>query len=437
MKKTMTMGAMTVALLAAVGCSETETDLIINPGNDDQVSLGIAANLKVDASSKAATKSVVAGELITYDIASYSNADSVPGLGLVITNKDVSDWYSPDAGLYTGHHIWYMGSEKGADWKSIKQKETTFAATKEVPYYLTKEIGQVFAYYPYNKDFDPQDVSDLKLPIKVIASGMIDASTNNAKKYWKVSGSNGSWSSTPKTDQVNLALSTEKDYLYFAGTGGRYVNNGRAVGETPVKPDADPDNENPDNPGYKINLDMKHAMSMITFRVYDGGKLSTKNVNFTKFRIKNAGESATNPFKMGDGFMSLTDGTIIPDNLQDGDITRTISNYILMRQLVSGEKEDAQSFILNGTAVNPKQVCKTVSAIIYPTEFKEGDIEVIITLQEEGADAAVDYPVILPDNNWLANSNHVYTLSAGRNKLTVMDVSVEKWDDVEEDELPL
>ena len=427
----MTMGAMAIALLTVVGCSETETDLKIDSGGDDQVSLGVAANLKVDANARATSKSVVTGDLITYDAAKYGDTDYAPGLGIVITNKSANGWYSPDAGPYTGYHIWYMGSEKGADWKSIKQKESTFATTKEVPYYLTKDIGQVFAYYPYDASFTPGSASDLKLPITVLPSGTIDASTNNAKKFWDIN----KWSSTPKTDQVNLALSTEKDYLYFAGTEGRYVNNGRTAGETPVKPDADPDNNNATNPGYKINLDMKHAMSMITFRVYDGGKLSTKNVNFTKFRIKNAA-GGTSPFKMGSGFMSLTDGTITPNSQTNGDIIRTISNYILMRQVESGEAESAQSFILSGTTVNAKQVCKTVSAIIYPTQFAEGDIEVTITLQETG-ETAVDYPVILPDNNWEANSNYVYTLSAGRNKLTVMDVSVEKWNDVEEDELPL
>lgn len=428
MKKIMTMGAMAIALLTIVGCSETETDLKIDSGGDGQVPLGVAANLKVDANARTASKSVVAGEAITYDAAKYGDA---PGLGIVITNKDANGWYSPDAGLYTGHHVWYMGSDKGADWKSIQKKESTFADTKEVPYYLTKEVGQVFAYYPYDASFTPSGASDLKLPIEVLPSGTIDASTNNAKKYW----SGTAWVSTPKADQVNLALSTEKDYLYFAGTEGRYVNNGRTAGETPVKPDADPDNNNMTNPGYKINLDMKHAMSMITFRVYDGGKLSTKDVNFTKFRIKNA-VGGTSPFKMGTGFMSLTDGTITPNSQQDGDIIRTISNYILMRQVESGETESAQSFVLNGTTVNAKQVCKTVSAIIYPTQFTEGDIEVTITLQETGG-SPVDYPVILPDNNWEANSNYVYTLSAGRNKLTVMDVSVEKWNDIEEDELPL
>lgn len=438
MKKSMTMGAMAIALLTAVGCSETETDLVIDSGTGDQVALGITPNLKVDAGTKAATKSVVSGEAITYDIAKYGVIDYAPGLGVLITNKDVNGWYTPDGSEYTGHHVWYMGNEKGAGWISIKQKAASFADTKEVPYYLTKEIGKVYAYYPYDASITGSlssitQESDLKIPITILPYGTIDATTNNAKKYWK----DGAWTTTPKTDQINLSLTTEKDYLYFAGEAGRYVNNGRATGETPVKPEDEPNNTNEANPGYKINLDMKHAMAMVTFRVYDGGKLSANDVNFTKFQIKNATTSTANPFKMGTAYMSLVDGAITPNSLTNGDISRMVTNYTLMRQVEAEGTESQYDFKVNGSTVNAKIVSKTVSAIVYPTAaFGDDDIQVIITLKE-GANADMEFPVTLPANEWQANNNYIYTLSAGRNKLTVMDVTVEAWNDNEQDEIPL
>lgn len=438
MKKTMTMGAMAVALLTAVGCSETETDLIIDSGDGDQVALGITPNLKVDAGTKAATKSVVSGEALTYDISKYGEADYAPGLGVLITNKNANGWYTPDGTEYTGHHVWYMGTDKGAGWISIKEKKNTFADTKEVPYYLTKEVGMVYAYYPYDASITTSlssisAESDLKIPVTILASGTIDAATNNAKKYWK----DGAWATTPKTDLLNLSLATEKDYLYFAAENGRYVNNGRTAGQTPVKPEDEPKNTDDVNPGYKINLDMKHAMAMVTFRVYDGGKLSVNDVNFTKFQIKNTDSSTDKFFKMGTAYMSLVDGTITPNSLTDGDISRTITNYTLMRQVESGETESAQSFVANGNTVNAKIVSKSVSAIVYPTAaFGDDDIQVIITLKE-GSNADMVFPVTLPANEWQANNNYIYTLSAGRNKLTVMDVTVEAWNDNEQDEIPL
>lgn len=431
MKKSMTMGALFIALLTATSCSETETEIVDGTSDDDLVTLGITPNLKVDAGSKASTKSVVSGDLITYNAADYGQADIAPGLGIVITDKNATDWYQPDAGGYTGHHVWYMGDARGANWISIQTKGVDFETTREVPYFLTKNIGQVYAYYPYDPTLNIASATDLKIPVTILASGNIDASTNNAKKYWN----GGVWTSTPRTNLINLSLSTEKDYLYFGADGGRYVNNGRTVGQQPVKPEDEPDNTNDVNPGYKINLDMKHAMAMVTFRVYDGGKLSDNDVNFTKFRIKNM-TGGSDPFKMGTAYMSLVDGTITPNALVNGDINRTIDNYILMRQVETGGTEGQYSFVTNGTTVNAKVVSKAVSNIVYPTTFGDNDIEVIVTLKE-GVDAAVDYPVVLPANSWDANNNYIYTLSAGRNKLTVMDVTVEAWIDNEEDEIPL
>lgn len=431
MKTIMTKWAMLMALATAVGCSETETEIGIDPVPDGngQVALGINANLKVDAGMKSATKSVVSGSAITYT--DYADA---PGLGVVVTNKTATGWYAPDEanGGYAGYHVWYMGDAKGANWISIKDKGNSFDVKNETPYYLTKEVGQVYAYYPYDNTVNISSinsVADLKIPVTVIATGEIDATANNAKKYWNSS----QWATTTKANLVNLSLSTEKDYLYFAGTEGRYVNNGRADGKTPVLPEADPNNNDADNPGYKINLDMKHAMAMVSFRVYDGGHLSGNNVNFTKFEIKNH-DGGNSLFKTGTGKMSLENG-VITDNTTIGTMARTIKNYVLMRQIESGA-EGEYAFIQNGNTVNGQTVSKSVSAIVYPTSFNDNEIEVDITLKE-GNNPEVVYTVTLPAYDWTAGSNCVYTFSAGRNKLTVMDVTVEEWQEDAQPDIPL
>lgn len=431
-----TMWVMLIALLTATSCSETETGIDPEPGNDGQVSLGITPNLKVDAGTKAATKSVVSGETITYPVKQFTSSDYAPGLGVLVTNSGATGWYTPDGTEYTGHHVWYMGDDTGKNWISIKEKKDTYESTKEVPYYLTKEVGKVYAYYPYNSSISLSisKESDLKIPVTVLSSGEIDATANNAKKYWKTNA----WAATAKADLVNLSLSTEKDYLYFAGEAGRYVNNGRASGQTPVASDADPDNTNENNPGYKINLDMKHAMTMISFRVYDGGHLSDKDVNFTKFEIKNH-TGGSNLFKTGDGKMTLTDGAITGTSTTTG-LSRTVTNYILMRQIDEEGTEGEHAFISTGTStssINGKNVSRTVSAVIYPiATFDDNEIDVEITLQE-GSNTAVVYPITLQGNTWEAGNNYIYTFSAGRNKLTVVDVAVEAWVDNEQDEIPL
>ena len=427
---------MFLALVTATCCSETETEIDPEPGSGGQVALGITPNLKVDAGTKAATKSVVSGEKIT-----YTDYNSAPGLGVLVTNSTSTGWYKPDetGSGYTGHHVRYIGDGNGANWISITDKKSSYDQKNEVPYYLTKTVGKVYAYYPYNEDLGISSISsesNLKIQVKVLTTGEIDASTNNARKYWDVN----KWSQpSSKGTPVNLSLSTENDYLYFDATeSGRYVNNGRAEGQTPVTPEADPDNTNDKNPGYKINLNMKHAMAMVSFRVYDGGHLSDKDVKFTTFKIKNHTDGSS-LFKTGEGYMSLTDGAITGPSTTTG-MTRTITGYILMRQVEEGGKEGEHAFVQNGktsSSVNGQTVSKTVSALVYPIEsFDDNEIDVEITLQE-GENPVVVYQVTLPANNWSAGDNYIYTFSAGRNKLTIMDVTVEKWNDVDQVEIPL
>lgn len=86
MEKTVTTWAMLIAFLAAVGCSESETAIDPEPGgNGDQVALGVAANLKVDAGARSVSKSVVSGEAIT-----YTDYTTAPGIGVVITNSSIN-----------------------------------------------------------------------------------------------------------------------------------------------------------------------------------------------------------------------------------------------------------------------------------------------------------------------------------------------------------
>lgn len=426
---------MLIALMTATSCSETETEIDPTPdeGGSGQAVLGITTNLKVEASSKAQTKAVVSGTAITYSEANYTDADLAPGLGVVITNHDGKAWYTPDAaGAYTGHHVWYIGDAKGENWKSIKDdKSTSFAEAKEVPYFLTKEVGQVYAYYPYDKSYTPTTMStDLKIPITILTEGAINATTNNAAMAWQ----SGSWKKN-NNNAVNLSLATEKDYLYFDPEDrGRYVNNGRAAG-TPFDPEGTIDNTKTDNPGYKIELTMKHAMAMVSFRVYDGGNLSDDAVSFTKFEIKN--HSGSQLFKIGDAYMSLTDGTITDKNRSAGSISRTITDYTLMRQIKEGEEGNETNTFIETRTVTGQSVSKIVSAIVYPTTFGDNAIDVEITLNEGGSKGVVVYPVTLPGNAWDAGTHWIYTFSAGRNKLSLMSVSVVDWDVQEPDDIPL
>lgn len=359
MKTITTKWAMLIALVTAFSCTETETGIEPEPGGGDgQVALGINPNLKVDAGLKSTTKAVVSGSAIT-----YTDYDTAPGLGVVVTSSDAIGWYSPDVSSsgYTGHHVWYIGDVKGENWISIESKGLSYDPKNEKPYYLTETVGKVYAYYPYDENAlsslsNISGEGSLKIPVSVLASGDIDAATNNANKIWN--SSNGSWGNNNAANRaINLSDTDEKDYLYFAAEGGgRYVNNGRAKNQTPFDPEQGPKNTDADNPGYLINLDMKHAMAMVSFRVYDGGNLSSNDVKFTKFVIKNHDGSSNSYIKTGNGKMLLSDGTI-SDNTSTGTLTRNITNYILMKQIKDGVQSD-KAFIENKSTLNGQLVSK-------------------------------------------------------------------------------
>lgn len=423
MKTTKTMWAISIALLAATSCSETETEIDPEPGSGGQVSLGITPNLKVEAGTKAATKSVVDGDLITYT--DYATA---PGLGVLVTNSGATGWYTPD-GTDDRHHVWYMGDAKGENWLSITDRGNSYEAIKEVPYYLTETVGKVYAYYPYDESINISSISsegDLKIPVTVQASGSIAASVNNAEKIW-----NTSWKTNTANKSKKQVTADEKDYLYFAGPN-RYVNNGRASGQPSFNPEDGPANDNADNPGYLISLEMQHGLAMVSFRVYDGGHLSDENVTFTKFQLKNHSDGEL--LKTGNGKMSLVDGAIT-ENATAGNVTREITDYTLMKQVGQGEKESASAFIATPT-VKGQSVSKSVSALVYPLNFEEDQIDAVITLKIGNGDP-VDYTVTLPGYEWTAGTNCIYTFSAGRNKLTLTDVSVVEWEDDPQDDIQL
>lgn len=149
MKKLLTLAAVSAAaMLTATSCSEKETDEILTPGNGNAVALGIDMGVQATA-----TKAVVEGKKITY--VDYDT--EARGLGIVVLNAAGTALYAPDntadypAGNTT---VWFMGDALGANWKAISALGGSFAAATAKPYFLTENVGRVYAYYPRSASFD-------------------------------------------------------------------------------------------------------------------------------------------------------------------------------------------------------------------------------------------------------------------------------------------
>ena len=148
----------------------------------------INPNLKVDAGLKSTTKAVVSGSAIT-----YTDYDTAPGLGVVVTSSDAIGWYSPDVSSsgYTGHHVWYIGDVKGENWISIESKGLSYDPKNEKPYYLTETVGKVYAYYPY----DENALSSLSIALPLTTALVVDFSPASTFRFGLIPSA--TWPSPP------------------------------------------------------------------------------------------------------------------------------------------------------------------------------------------------------------------------------------------------
>lgn len=395
MKQLLSLAAL-AAMLSATGC--TQQEIPVGEGETEEpATLGISTGVLTTD-----TKSVVGGDMITYAKSNY--ASDALGLGVVILNAEGN-------ALYTGNistdHIWFMGDEKGENWKSISAKGKDFASVTAAPYTLSEAVGTVYAYYPKANTVTGTTASTLTIPAPLQKTGTIALSDDVTNADLRFDGT--SWVANASASKKKIiCASTETDYLY-ANNSDRKVSNGRAV----------------DSPDRSIDLSMAHALTMVSFRLYNDGTLPGAG-SLTKIELKNA-ETKTLIKTTEGATMKLADGTIagLSDNTSDK-LTRTISGYTIPKEIKTGETQSANTYIVNGNVTGPK-VARKISILTYPlTNISDKDIEVVFTIDNQA------YTVSLPVTDvwaWQAGTNYVYTVCASQRKLEVTSVSVAEWNE--------
>lgn len=456
--------AMTILLLGTASCSQNEIDesgVIITP-DSKAVTLGV--NVGVNTGGK--TKAAITGTSIKYETYTTDHA-----IGLVVTNEEGTGYYAAttdnfDIGYnYTAptFDICFTGDEEGKNWKAIDLSgtyPTSLTAEKTKTFYLDKNRGQVFAYFPFDKTKKQKATigADGKVtyPVKTVATTATKlgvATPNSVLTY-----SATSWADNAKVNPVNI-LAEETDYLYFVPTDGqgRYVNNGSRAIDNVVTP---PDGTNTDeNPGNNISLTMKHALSMVTFRLYDKdlvttaptGAVSATTLGSVKsFKIENVA-AADGPLKIGSTTMNLAVATGDDDPLDltaasytSGAIERTLDKYLLIRARQTGAKDGAgkeevasASTYLFAEGGDGRSVANYISTLVFPiTTMAEHSVKVTFDILEPGAAASKSFPLtttltVPDDGGWLPNKNYIYTFSVSKKGLNVVDVTVADWESVE------
>lgn len=363
------------ALLLAVGCSES----ILPEGQDTGVAeLQVSPQVvltrgAIDAGSDASAVGNALGS-----IAVYANSTT--------TNKTTNNY-----GLYT-----YSSSAWGNS-----------SATDKI--YLSAEEATIYAHYPaYQLDSNGEFKSSGTALKATDSSGeYTDNSTINISVFPGKGGEANATIDFQSTDNSEsnssgsakiLAASGEVDYMY-------------ADQSTAVK--ASYKNGDTNKTG-KVTLAMKHALAMVSFRVY--ADHTYKNTGaFTRLVLANKSGGTTILNNGGSPTMKIKDGTItVGQSPAAVTYTRDIANYTLPK----AESSDASA------ATTAKNNAKKASILVLPeSTVDKSTVEATLTIDNQ------DYKVALPSSNsaWEAGKNYLYTVKLSGSELVISTVTVTEW----------
>ncbi|EXY73761.1 fimbrillin family protein [Bacteroides fragilis] len=366
------------ALLLAVGCSES----ILPEGQDTGVAeLQVSPQVvltrgAIDAGSDASAVGKALGS-----IAVYANSTT--------TNKTTNNY-----GLYT-----YSSSAWGNS-----------SATDKI--YLSAEEATIYAHYPAyqpgsNGEFQSgstalkaSDSSGEYTESSTISISVFPGSTGSVNAKIDFQSTDNSDSQTSTKDKI-LAASGEVDYMY-ADQGSTGVKASYKNGS--------------DSKTGKVTLAMKHALAMVSFRVY--ADHTYKNTGaFSKLVLANKSGDTKNVLNNGGTppAMKIKDGTITPGSSPAAvTYTRDIANYTLPKAASS----DASA------ATTAKNSARKASILVLPENTADkSTVEATLTIDNQ------DYKVALPASNsaWKAGENYLYTVKLSGSELVISSVTVTEW----------
>ena len=362
------------ALLLAVGCGES----ILPEGQDTGVAeLQVTPQVvltrgAIDAGSDASAVGNALGS-----IAVYANSTT--------TNKTTNNY-----GLYT-----YSSSAWGN------------SATDKI--YLSAEEATIYAHYPAYQPGNNGEFQSGSTALKAtnssgeytesstISISVFPGSTRSANAKIDFQSTDNSDSQTSTKDKI-LAASGEVDYMY-------------ADQSTSVK--ASYKNGDTNKTG-KVTLTMKHALAMVSFRVY--ADHTYKNTGaFTKLVLANKSGGTTILNNGASPTMKIKDGTITVGSSPTAvTYTRDIANYTLSKATADTDQARATA----------KNNARKASILVLPeSTVDKSTVEATLTIDNQ------EYKVALPSSGsaWEAGKNYLYTVKLSGSELVISSVTVTQW----------
>ena len=363
------------ALLLAVGCSES----ILPEGQDTGVAeLQVSPQVVLTRGAIDAGTDALAVGTALGSIAVYANSTT--------TNKTTNNY-----GLYT-----YNSSAWGNS-----------SATDKI--YLSAEEATIYAHYPAYQPGSNGEFQSSGTALKATDSSgeYTESSTINISVFPGKSGEANAkidFNSTDNSESNSsgsakiLAASGEVDYMY--------ADQSTAVKASYKKDDT--------SKTGKVTLAMKHALAMVSFRVY--ADHTYKNTGtFTKLVLANKSGGTTILNNGASPTMKIKDGTITAGSSPVAvTYTRDIANYMLPK--AAADTDQARTTAKNNA--------RKASILVLPeSTVDKSTVEATLTIDNQ------DYKVALPgsDSKWEAGKNYLYTVKLSGSELVISSVTVTQW----------
>lgn len=389
MKHLIKINLLSFCTLLVVSCSNEEAPY--NPTTDpDAVELGIDAGVSL-------TKSAInAG----------TDDTNFKSIAVYAVGASTSYGTGNNYALYTKNSSWESGTNK---------------------IYLTSEVATIYAYHPaYTPDPTDKYMKDSGTTLTVTgtpsANSTIGISVfegkntsdtynkyptdiNNADKIYS-----SAWTENTTDKAKIISAPGEVDYMWAedANKAGNAAtaSNGKKESGTPVT------NAN------EVSLKMKHALAMVSFRIYNDGHYTNAG-SLTKIILSNkAGEGlskGTNPT------MKISDGTIVENTAVSATYSRFIDGgYNIVKVGTT------PSATVATTEQGAKDGSKKFSILVLPTSTADAaNIEATFTI--DGAEYTVALGGSGDKVDWKKGTNNIYTVKLSGQELSLASVTVEGW----------
>ena len=377
-------------------CSNEDNIPSILPSNlPDAVELGITAGVTLTKSViNSGTQADASKDDVMKSVAVYARLK-----GTVVSGED------PDTNAKSKNYALYTYSTTGpAGWKSGDKK-----------IYLTSEVAKIYAYYPAYQPGTNQELAtttalvlsdntatdNSTIPVTVFAGTTDDAH----RDYPSTLIDNSETTNTNKA-KINSAKG-EIDYMW--ADQGSSETNWITASNTKKETSID----------ASVDLTMKHALTLVSFRIYNDGTYKNKGV-LSKIQLKDVPNQKVSGNSNPLATMNIDKGTLANNSsLTTGSYIRefaTGATYTLKKKGDSGLSDDNAA----------KGASYRFSILALPiTNQALNNTKAIFTI--DGA----DYEVALADNatgvTWEQGKENIYTVKLSGKELSIGTVTVAAW----------